>query len=124
LERADAIRYIRSLTNSQAVEFFYEAFAGRPLEKTYPDEPIVEEYWTLAEVYLFEKDADREDLSNIIEPQFIALPDQDAFPEGLPDWTATAPICQQGGCDRCGSLYKSWVKRVVCPNCGASGAAS
>ena len=104
MRRENVVAWLRTLTDKQFAELFYEAVASRDAGD------MKEEggHFVLADTS--KRPGERR------ETQFIALPDPGAYRD---QWSDDAPICQTGQCSECESWVRCVAKKAVCPLCGA-----
>jgi hypothetical protein len=104
MERGEIIRALKSLTDKQFIELFYEAAAGRNVYHH-------ESEHTESRLILANAERDKMPDSRFPEWQFQLL-----CPTPGDDWHDESPICQFG--QHCGYETASWAKKSICPVCG------
>ena len=100
MTRRDLVNGLRTLTDKQFVEVFYEAVEGRYVS----GDPSYEAHLVLANAFRSLEGAGKTWTVELICP----TPDQ--------DWVDDAPICQAG--EHCGMPTASGAKQSTCPVCG------
>jgi hypothetical protein len=98
LNAAACLKGLRSLSDKQFAEVFYQAAEGRELSNV----PRGTSRFVLA---------DAEFTDGELALDVIALPGDDSH------WIEDLPICQSGECARCGLKLRSWAKQAECPLC-------
>lgn len=99
-DRKNAVSFVRSLSEKEFVEFFYDATA----ERSFGDVAEYQNHLIIADSESIDGEA--------WETDFLALPEERAH------WSADAPICQSGKCGKCTARVRSWAKNALCPICG------
>jgi predicted Zn-ribbon and HTH transcriptional regulator len=90
------------MTDSQFVEFFYAAVAGRDTSEIEGERG----HFVIANT----SQMPGEERDTV----FLALPDPDEYSL---KWADESPICQTGQCVECGSSVRSIAKHAICPIC-------
>lgn len=101
MDKGDVLRWFRTLSDKDFVDFFYEASSGRPLDRDLPENCYV----------ICESSFSGE--SSQHETVFLARPRDKSL-----RWAEDSPICQYGECSTCKAPLMSWAKEVICPVCG------
>jgi hypothetical protein len=96
------IKWLRSLSDKQFVEFFYEVVKDRNTSDI--------EKWNGHFILSDTECVENEEW----ETDHIALHDPQECPEG---WADDVPICQSGTCSSCGAEVRSWAKHAICSIC-------
>ena len=103
MNKIDVLNWIKTLTDKQFVELFYEATE----EHNTSDMPTdtAKGHFVLADVLIWE-DKD-------IGIEFAGL---NFYPDDV--YEDDYPICQSGTCRNCKNKIRSFAKRILCPICG------
>ena len=101
MNRNALVDALRSLTNKDFIETFYESAAGRNLYA----EPDVHSHLVLANA---ESHSEDDGTRSPWLLQLLCRTDE--------NWVSDAPVCQFG--EHCGFETASWSKHSICPICG------